>query len=61
VRREILRLRVISESLIRADLVTIALKKMKMVVSRSYNSSLFDEFVCKLGLFWDAWAILKRE
>jgi hypothetical protein len=26
-----------------------------------YNSSLFDEFVCKLGLFWHAWAILKRE
>jgi hypothetical protein len=25
------------------------------------NSSLFDEFVCKLGLFWHAWAILKRE
>jgi hypothetical protein len=22
------------------------------------NSSLFDEFVCKLGLFWHAWAIL---
>jgi hypothetical protein len=22
-----------------------------------YNSSLFDEFVCKLGLFWHAWAI----
>jgi hypothetical protein len=26
-----------------------------------FNSSLFDEFVCKLGLFWHAWAILKRE
>jgi transient receptor potential cation channel subfamily A protein 1 len=25
------------------------------------NSSLFDEFVCELGLFWHAWAILKRE
>jgi hypothetical protein len=25
------------------------------------NSSLFDEFVCKLGLFWHAWAILKHE
>jgi hypothetical protein len=25
------------------------------------NSSLFDEFVCKLGFFWHAWAILKRE
>jgi hypothetical protein len=25
------------------------------------NSSLFDEFVCKLGLFWQAMAILKRE
>jgi hypothetical protein len=25
------------------------------------NCSLFDEFVCKLGLFWYAWAILKRE
>jgi hypothetical protein len=24
------------------------------------NSSLFDEFVCKLGFFWHAWAILKR-
>jgi hypothetical protein len=23
------------------------------------NSSLFDEFVCKLGLFWHEWAILK--
>jgi hypothetical protein len=23
------------------------------------NSSLFDEFVCKLGLLWHAWAILK--
>jgi hypothetical protein len=27
----------------------------------SNNSSLFDEFVCKLGFFWHAWAILKRE
>jgi hypothetical protein len=26
-----------------------------------YNILLFDEFVCKLGLFWHAWAILKRE
>jgi hypothetical protein len=26
-----------------------------------FYSSLFDEFVCKLGLFWHAWAILKRE
>jgi hypothetical protein len=26
-----------------------------------WNSSLFGEFVCKLGLFWHAWAILKRE
>jgi hypothetical protein len=25
------------------------------------NSSLFDEFVCKLGLFWHAWVILKRQ
>jgi hypothetical protein len=25
------------------------------------NSSLFDEFLCKLGLFWHAWTILKRE
>jgi hypothetical protein len=25
------------------------------------NSSLFDEFVCKLGLFWHEWAILKRK
>jgi hypothetical protein len=25
------------------------------------NSSLFDEFVCKFGLFWHEWAILKRE
>jgi hypothetical protein len=24
------------------------------------NSSLFKKFVCKLGLFWHAWAILKR-
>jgi hypothetical protein len=24
------------------------------------NSSLFDEFVRKWGLFWHAWAILKR-
>jgi hypothetical protein len=24
----------------------------------SNNSSLFDEFVCKLGLFWHEWAIL---
>jgi hypothetical protein len=23
-------------------------------------SSLFDEFVCKLGLFWHEWGILKR-
>jgi hypothetical protein len=28
---------------------------------KNNNSSLFDEFVCKLGLFWHAWAILKRE
>jgi hypothetical protein len=27
----------------------------------SNNSSLFDELVCKLGFFWHAWAILKRE
>jgi hypothetical protein len=25
------------------------------------NSSLFNEFVCKLGLFWHEWASLKRE
>jgi hypothetical protein len=25
------------------------------------NSSLFDEFVRKLGLFWHEWTILKRE
>jgi hypothetical protein len=24
-------------------------------------SSLLDEFVCKLGLFWHEWGILKRE
>jgi hypothetical protein len=30
-------------------------------VFRDFNSRLFDEFVCKLGLFWHAWAILKRE
>jgi hypothetical protein len=28
---------------------------------RVRNSSLFNEFVCKLGLFWHAWTILKRE
>jgi hypothetical protein len=32
-----------------------------IIVVYLYNSSLFDEFVCKLGLFWHAWAILKRE
>jgi hypothetical protein len=26
-----------------------------------YNILLFDEFTCKLGLFWHEWAILKRE
>jgi hypothetical protein len=30
------------------------------VLQNSNNSSLFDEFVCKLGLFWHVWAILKR-
>jgi hypothetical protein len=25
------------------------------------NSSLFNEFVCKLGFFWHEWASLKRE
>jgi hypothetical protein len=25
------------------------------------NSSLFNKFVCKLGLFWHEWASLKRE
>jgi hypothetical protein len=24
-------------------------------------SSLFDEFLCKLGFFWHEWASLKRE
>jgi hypothetical protein len=27
----------------------------------SENTSLFNEFVCKLGLFWHEWASLKRE
>jgi hypothetical protein len=26
-----------------------------------WNGSLFDEFVCRLGLFWHEWTILKRE
>jgi hypothetical protein len=26
-----------------------------------YNSSLFNEFVRKLGLFWHEWTILKHE
>jgi hypothetical protein len=30
-------------------------------IETHFNSSLFDEFVCKLDLFWHAWAILKRE
>jgi hypothetical protein len=30
-------------------------------VTENDYSSLFDEFVCKLGLFWHEWAILKRE
>jgi hypothetical protein len=25
------------------------------------NSSLFNEFACKLDLFWHEWASLKRE
>jgi hypothetical protein len=32
-----------------------------LVIAEFRNSSLFDEFVCKLGLSWHAWAILKRE
>jgi hypothetical protein len=32
-----------------------------LILTKIYNTSLFDEFVCKLGLFWHAWAILKRE
>jgi hypothetical protein len=31
----------------------------KKTITESINSSLFDEFVCKLGLFWHEWAILK--
>jgi hypothetical protein len=27
------------------------------IVFSESNSSLFDEFVCKLGLFWHTWAI----
>jgi hypothetical protein len=27
-----------------------------ITVGKYYNSSLFDEFVCKLGLFWHVWA-----
>jgi hypothetical protein len=26
-----------------------------------HNSSLFNEFVCKLGFFWYEWTSLKRE
>jgi hypothetical protein len=36
-------------------------KKPKLHTNSLNNSSLFDEFVCKLGLFWQAMAILKRE
>jgi hypothetical protein len=25
-------------------------------INYTCNTSLFDEFVCKLGLFWHAWA-----
>jgi hypothetical protein len=34
---------------------------LKIHVFFDNNSSLFDEFVSKLDLFWHAWAILKRE
>jgi hypothetical protein len=33
---------------------------LHLLISQYSNSTLFDEFVCKLGLFWHAWAILKR-
>jgi hypothetical protein len=36
-------------------------QSMQLVMKMFPNSSLFDEFVCKLGVFWHEWAILKRE
>jgi hypothetical protein len=39
---------------------SIYLRSPAKLAGHAENSSLFDEFVCKLGLFWHAWAILKR-
>jgi hypothetical protein len=40
----------------------IALRALRIrcqnILFQMRNSSLFDEFVCKFGLFWHAWAIL---
>jgi hypothetical protein len=30
-------------------------------IQKCINSSLFNEFVCKLGFFWHEWASVKRE
>jgi hypothetical protein len=55
----------------RKNIVYISCVKMFLCIQRlilyckrpfhAQNSSLFDVFVCKLGLFWHMWAILKRE
>jgi hypothetical protein len=33
----------------------------KQLIRIRVNSSLFDEFVCKLGLFWHSWAFKKAQ
>jgi hypothetical protein len=35
-------------------------KRPNLHTNSSNKLLLFDEFVCKLGIFWHAWAILKR-
>jgi hypothetical protein len=35
--------------------------KMSAIWNLTHSSSLFNEFVCKLGFFWHEWASLKSE